>query len=99
MNGPNDHQKRDGVGWEEQEALDRMAALSTQGSFHRGVRVLRLMGNTPVIAGLGASEVGTACFCFVCVYILRLLEVCKSPYHRFSVMGSGRNENYQLEMR
>lgn len=52
-----DHQKRDGVGWEEQEAMDRLAALSTQGHFQRGVRVLRLMGNTPVIAGLGASEV------------------------------------------
>ena len=57
VNGPMDHQKRDGVGWEEQEAMDRLAALSTQCQFQRGVRVLRLMGNTPVIAGLGASEV------------------------------------------
>mmetsp|Transcript_15568 Transcript_15568/g.20201 ORF Transcript_15568/g.20201 Transcript_15568/m.20201 type:complete len:612 (-) Transcript_15568:585-2420(-) len=60
-NGPSDLEKRDGVGWEEKEALEREAKLMDSSHCKQGVRVMRFSGNTPLISGMGASEVRQMC--------------------------------------
>lgn len=57
-NGPCDLEKRDGLGWEVKEALEREAnMLEGNKADKQGTRVLRFGGNTPLISGMGASEV------------------------------------------
>jgi hypothetical protein len=57
-NGPSDLEKRDGVGWEEKEALEREAKTRAGDEDDKqGIRVVRFGGNTPLISGMGASEV------------------------------------------
>jgi hypothetical protein len=73
-NGPSDLEKRDGVGWEEKEALEREAKTRAGDQDDKqGIRVVRFGGNTPLISGMGASEVYIFVMCVVYSLYISLL--------------------------